>query len=172
MVGLARRVQRLAQRHNALFREQRQQLEEDLPGHQRVTHSGMPADHADTEPLRDRLQIVAFLARMHYDRQQQGVEHRLGEPNARGGLLQLEKAHVESGIVRDQHRVFAKMLELRQDLAYGRLACQSPRLDAVNAGGGLADRPPRIDELLEYFALEQPGVDDAHRADADDLVAG
>ena len=89
-----------------------------------------------------------------------------------GGLLQLEEAHVEGGIVRDQHRVLAKTLELRQDFAYGRLARQRLRLDAVNARGGLADRALRIDELLEHFVLEQPGVDDAHRAEADDLVAG
>jgi hypothetical protein len=46
------------------------------------------------------------------------------------------------------------------------------RADAVDRHRGLGDRPPRIDELLEALVPAQLAVDDARRADLDDLVAG
>ena len=48
--------------------------------------------------------------------------------------LKLEKAHVESRIVRDQDRVLAKTVERRQHLFNARLGGERRSVDAVDAG--------------------------------------
>jgi hypothetical protein len=47
----------------------------------------------------------------------------------------------------------------------------SIRRDAVDLGGRLGQLAQRIDQLVEGFRLEQLAIDDAGRADLDDLVA-
>ncbi|MCY1379454.1 hypothetical protein D9M69_671770 [compost metagenome] len=73
----------------------------------------MPTDHAHPEAGGDLLQamLVGRMPGMHQGRQQQGVEHRLDEADTGLRLLELEEAHVEGGVVRDQHRVLGEALE-------------------------------------------------------------
>ena len=58
-----------------------------------------------------------------------------------------------------------------QHLAQRRLGNEQLGIDAVDAARFPFERTLGIDELLEHFVLEQAPVDDAHGAQADDLVA-
>ena len=74
---------RLAQRPDAHFREQRDHLQEHFPGDDGVAQRGVAAEHRHVQPLGDGLQPVRLLLRVHHRRQQQRVEHRLLEADAR-----------------------------------------------------------------------------------------
>jgi hypothetical protein len=117
---------------DALFGQQRDQLQEHLGGDHGVAQRRVAADDGDVEALGDGLQPVRFLVRVHHRRQQQRVEHRLLEAHAGATLLQLQEAHVEGGVVRHQHGVLREGVEGRQHLRDGRLAGHHLGRDAVD----------------------------------------
>ena len=123
------------------------------------------------EALGDRLEAVRLLVGMHHRRQQQRVEYRLLEPHARLRLLELQEAHVERGVVRDQHGLAGVGVERPQHLVDRRLAGHHVGRDAVDRNRRRRNRAVRIDQLLEAFAAQELAVDEPRRADLDDLVA-
>ena len=151
--------------------QQRDEPQEHLGRHERIAHRRVAAHHGHVETLGNRLQPVRLLVRVHHGRQQQGVEHRLVETHAGGGFFQLQKAHVECGVVRDQHGVGGKGVKSRQHLGNRGLAGHHLGLDAVDRNRRRRDGSLRIDELLKTFRAQQLAVDDARRTDLDDLVA-
>ena len=104
-------------------------------------------------------------------REQQRIEYRLREPYPGALLLELQEAHVEGGVVRDQHCVGDEGAEHRQHLRDRRLPGQHFGRDAVDLHRGRRQAALRVDQLLVGFVPQQAPIDDAHRADLDDLVA-
>src|SRR5687767_14346888 len=124
IVGLARGLERLAEGGHALLGEQLHELEEDLARHHGVAEGRVAADHGHPQALRDRLQAVVGLVAVHYGREQQRVEHGLGEAHAGFRFGELEEAHVERGVVADQHRLLAEAMEDGQSLTQRGLSPQ------------------------------------------------
>ena len=79
---------------------------------------------------------------VQHDREQQGREHRTGEGDPGRGLFELEKLHIEGGVVGDQNGRADEGLEQRQHLARIRLAAHHLPGDAVDADRGLRNAPP------------------------------
>src|SRR5688572_8171996 len=112
IVGLARGRERLPQGRHAALGEERQELEEDLARDERVAQRSVPSDDRDAEPFGDRLEAVVLERRVNHGGQEQRVEHGVREAHAGLGLGELEEAHVERGVVPDEHGVLAEAVEL------------------------------------------------------------
>ena len=85
-------------------------------------------------PLRDRVERVVLRYRVEENRDRQRIQHRIGEPDARLGLLQPKERHVEIGIVRDRHRVADIGPERGQNVADRRFSGDRFVRDAVELG--------------------------------------
>ena len=131
----------------------------------------MPADDVHPHALGDGLEAMRLLVGMDDCREQQGVEHRLVELEARRGFLQLQESHVERGVVCHQHRIGREGVEGREHFTDLWLANQHLRGDTVDLRRFRGETPAGIDELLERLAAAQLAIDDARCADLYDLVA-
>ena len=103
-------------------------------------------------------------------RQEHGVEHRVGEADPGLCLLQLETFEVERGIVGDQHGIGNEGLELGQHLLDRRLITHHGIGDAVDRDRFRRNRPARVDQGGEGLPRQQPAVDDADAGEGNDLV--
>ena len=114
---------------------------------------------------------MRLLIGMDHRRQQQGIEHRLREAQAGAVFLQLQEAHVERRVVCDEHRILTEGMERRQHDVDVRLAEHHVLGDAVNGDRFRFERNFRIDDLVKNLLPQQAVIDNARRADLDDLVA-
>jgi len=171
MVGPLAGLARLPQRPDPHLGQQRQHFQKNFPGDDRVAQRRVASEDRDPEAFGDGLETMAGLVRMQDGREQQRVEYRLFETHARLLLLQLQEAHVESGVVPDQHRVGAEGVKLGQDAVDERLSDEQFTRDAVYLDRLLRQPATRIDQLVEALMTKQPTIDDPRRPDLDDLVS-
>ena len=138
----------------------------------RVAQRGVAAEHRHAEARGDGLEPVRCLLRMDHRRQQQRVEHRLLEAHA-GAML---PSAAGSACRRRRCARPARCRSRRRGrpAAPRRWSGWPATIAGVMPWIGIAggrDVASRIDELLEAVLAAQLAVDDARRADLDDLVA-
>ena len=156
---------------NAHVLQQWNQAQPNFSRHHGIAQRGVTPQYGDVEALRNRLQTMRLLVRVHHRRQQQGVQHRVIKDQPGFSLLELQKFHIKSRVVRHQHRVLGKHMERRQHLTNGRLASHHVLRDAVNGDRDGRNHSLRVNQLLETFLPQQLAIDDARRPHLDNFIA-
>jgi hypothetical protein len=132
MIGLAGSVASLPQGGDCQISQHRYQLEKDFGRGDGITQSRVPPDDADSQTLRDAFQVVALLTRVRHCRQEQDIQYRIDECNARGSFFDLQHAHVKGRVVRHQDRIFGKSVKRGQHRFNGRLAQGTGRRGSIS----------------------------------------
>ena len=161
-------VDELRHRLGAALLGEPDQREQDLRRRLRVGERAVARPGRRAEEVGERRQADALLAALEQaPREPDRVDDRRRHSPARQPLdLAIEEAHVEAGVVGDEHGVARELEEPPHGQLDRRRSPQRPRVDPRQRGDRWGQRPPRVHERLEPLLQLEPA--DAHGADLAD----